>query len=155
MPLTSSLPIVRYYTEYDEYYYTTDNRPLYDLAQRDNMLAAAIDALSNSTGSELINISNDTSTDYTLVLEDLGLYKRFNNTLPILVNVPAEIDVPFPVGTSIDIRQVGSGQVLLVAGVGVTLLTPETLKTRKAGAMITILKVSSDTWDVFGDLEIA
>lgn len=43
-----NLGTVRYYTNSDVYHYTTDNRPLQDLATNDALMAAAINNLANN-----------------------------------------------------------------------------------------------------------
>lgn len=48
MTVLSSLPAVNYLTDTDPYHYTVDNRPLLNLANRDTVLATAIDAASIS-----------------------------------------------------------------------------------------------------------
>ncbi len=45
---------VRLYTDSDVYHFTTDNRPLQDLIDNDNILAAAVDAaMAAATGSSI------------------------------------------------------------------------------------------------------
>ncbi|QFS86634.1 MULTISPECIES: DUF2793 domain-containing protein [unclassified Marinobacter] len=98
-------------------------------------------------------INNQTGTSYTLVLSDDNKVVRCANASAINVTVPAEATTDFPVGAIIQVRQVDAGQVTLVADTGVTLITPETLKTRKQGSTIALMKVGADEWDVTGDME--
>lgn len=95
----------------------------------------------------------DTTTARTLVLTDLGALLRMNNAAATTVTVPPNSSVAFPLSTPIHIRQIGAGQVTLAAGVGVTLNTPETLKLRKQHSTVSIIQVSTNVWDVIGDLE--
>jgi hypothetical protein len=63
--------------------------------------------------------------------------------------------VAFDNGTQIHVRQAGAGQTTIVAGSGVTITTPETLKLRKQHATATLVKISTDGWELMGDLEAA
>jgi hypothetical protein len=101
----------------------------------------------------LQSINNQTGTSYTLVLDDALKYIRMNNASASTLTVPPNSSVAIAVGSTCHVRQVGAGQVTLVAGSGVTINTPETLKLRKAGAIVSLTKVATDEWDVYGDLE--
>jgi len=103
----------------------------------------------------LLTINDQTGTSYTLVLADALKYIRMNNASASTLTVPPNADVAIAVGSTCHVRQVGAGQVTLVAGTGVTINTPETLKLRKAGAIISLTKVATNEWDVYGDLEAA
>ncbi|MDC8457812.1 DUF2793 domain-containing protein [Marinobacter sp. DS40M6] len=100
------------------------------------------------------SVNNQTGTSYTLVLTDDNTVVRCSNSSPFQLTVPLNSNVAFPAGTIIQVRQVGAGQVTLVPEAGVSILTPETLKTRKQGSTIAIMKVDDDTWDATGDLEV-
>jgi hypothetical protein len=69
------------------------------------------------------------------------------------LTVPTNASVAFPVGTIIQIRQAGAGQVTVVASGGVTVNTAETLKLRKQGSTAALVKVDTNAWDLTGDLE--
>lgn len=104
---------------------------------------------------KLLTINNQTGTSYTLVLADALKYIRMNNASASTLTVPPNASVAIPVGSTCHVRQVGAGQVTLVAGSGVTLNTPETLKLRATGAIVSLTKVATNEWDVYGDLEAA
>lgn len=93
------------------------------------------------------------TADYTPVLSEKYAYFRMNSGSALNFTVPPSATTAFPVGTQLNIRQVGGGQVTIVAGSGVTINTPETLKLRKAGSTVSLFKVGSDEWDAMGDLE--
>lgn len=96
----------------------------------------------------------NTQTDsYTLVLGDATKYIRMNKATAVNLTVPANSSVAFLVGTQIPFRQVGAGQVTVVAGGGVTINTAETLKLRTQGSTGSLIKVATDEWDLAGDLE--
>ncbi|AID29854.1 hypothetical protein MCHK_2040 [Mesorhizobium huakuii 7653R] len=81
---------------------------------------------------------------------------RTTSSSPVSIVVPPYSAVPFPPGTVREVLQGGSGQVSFVAGDGVTIRTPETLKIAKqyACAMVMATEVR-DVWDLIGYLEAA
>ena len=98
-------------------------------------------------------VNEQTGTSYTLQLSDAFKMVAMNNGSANAVTVPTNADVPFPVGTRIDLSQDGTGQTSLVADTGVTIRTPETLKIRKRYGKATIIKRDANTWDLEGNLE--
>lgn len=104
-------------------------------------------------GSSLVGINDQSGTTYTLVLTDLNKVVRCNNESAITLTVPANSSVAFPIGSVVTVRQVGAGQVTIAAAGGVTINSPETLKTRKQHASVVLVKVATDEWDLGGDLE--
>lgn len=90
----------------------------------------------------------------TLALTD-GNWIRMDVAMANTLTVPSDSSVNFPVGTSINVRQVGAGQTTIVAGSGVTITTPETLKLRKQHATVVLVKEAADAWAIAGDLEAA
>ena len=108
----------------------------------------------NVTFPTAISVNTQTGS-YTLVSADAGRYVRMNSTISNTLTVPPESSVPFPVGTVIQVRQVGSGQTTIVPGTDVTVNSPETLALRKSGSSAALIKVGADTWDLTGDLEAA
>lgn len=110
----------------------------------------------NTKEDKQLTIIYDTGTDYTLPLfSGSNTYIRLDNADPIACTAPAMADVAIPVGSTCHIRQVGAGQVTVGAAAGVTILTPETLNLRKVGAIVSLTKVATDTWEIYGDLEAA
>jgi len=98
----------------------------------------------------------NTQTDsYTLVLGDATKYVRMNKGTACNLTVPLNSSVAFPVGTQILIRQVGAGQVTVVATGGVTITTSQTLLLRAQHSSASLIKVATDTWELAGDLEAA
>ena len=96
-----------------------------------------------------------TGTSYTLVLGDAFKLVTQANAAANAFTVPPNSAVAFPVGTRIDLGQDGAGQTTVVAGSGVTIRAPETLKLRKQWAKATLIKRGTDTWDLEGNLEAA
>lgn len=98
-------------------------------------------------------VNAQTGTSYTLVLADAFKLVTMANAAANTLTVPPNSSSAFPVGTRVDIGQDGAGQTTVVAGSGVTIRTPETLKLRKQWAKATLIKRATDTWDIEGNLE--
>ena len=87
---------------------------------------------------------------YTLVLEDDGKYLRILRIGTL--TVPPRSSVQFRDGAVIHVRSTG-GQVTVSPGLGVTVTTAATLKSRVAHSSIMLVHVSENVWDLLGDLE--
>lgn len=103
---------------------------------------------------DLVPINNQSATSYTLMLGDAGKIVRASNVAEIEITVPANGNEAFPVGATVAIRQVGAGQVVLVADSDVTINVPDGLDaaTARQGSTIMLHKVDADEWDLTGDL---
>ncbi len=95
---------------------------------------------------------NEQTSSYTLALSDNTNLIEMNSSSSNTVTIPADSAVAFPVGSSVDIFQRGTGQTTLVAGSGVTLLYTPGLKLRARYSAATCIKRSANTWIVTGDL---
>ena len=102
---------------------------------------------------ELLSIKTVQPATYTLLLEDAGKYLRFTNGSAITLTVPNVNTTRFRQGTVIHIRQAGSAQITLSPATGVTVNTPETLKTRKQNSSVMLVAISDNVFDLIGDLE--
>lgn len=92
--------------------------------------------------------------DYTLALTDAEGVVELNKSTAIELTVPADADVDFPLGTQIDVVQVGTGQASVVGDTGVTVNSFEgslALAGQWAGA--TLYKRGADDWVLIGNLE--
>tara|TARA_Y100001963_G_scaffold94516_1_gene130162 strand:+ start:1760 stop:2533 length:774 start_codon:yes stop_codon:yes gene_type:complete len=96
---------------------------------------------------------NTQTDDYTLVIGDKGDVVEMNKGTSNNLTIPPNSSVAFPIGTQIDIVQLGAGATTIVAGSGVTL--------RSAGSALGIsarygraklYKRATDEWVVAGDL---
>jgi hypothetical protein len=99
------------------------------------------------------NLNAQTGTTYTLVLQDaLNGVVTLSNASAITCTVPPNSSVAFPVGASINLLQLGAGQVTVAAGAGVT-LSAFSSKVKIAGqyGIATLLKTATDTWVLFGN----
>ena len=109
--------------------------------------------------STALTVNAQTGTTYTFVLTDS------NNTLVTASNasaqtysIPTNASVAYPIGTQINIIQIGAGQVTInavtsgtttVLSTGATAASP---KLRAQYSSATAIKVATDTWYVVGDL---
>jgi hypothetical protein len=92
----------------------------------------------------------------TFTLSHRERWIRTTSGTAVSVVVPPYSAVPLPPGTVRTVLQGGTGQVTFVAGQGVTINTPETMKIAKqyATAMV-IATETQDVWDLAGYLEAA
>ena len=101
-------------------------------------------------------INAQTGTTYTLVLADQGKYVTASNASAQTYTIPLNSSVAYPTGTSIDLIQIGAGQVTVVGTSGVTVYstggTAASPKARVQYSAMTLKKVATDTWHVIGDI---
>lgn len=101
------------------------------------------------------SINTQTGTTYTFVLADASKLVTLNNAAAITLTIPTNSSVAFPVGTKIDLAQLGAGQVTVAGAGGVTVNSTPTLKLRAQYSAATCIKTATDTWLLVGDLEAA
>ena len=113
------------------------------------LTAAQCNTLNANAGWNL-DTNTQTGTTYTLVIGDVGEYVTLNNASAITLTVP---DAVFSAGDTVNVIQLGAGQVTITAGAGVT-LNSQGAKLKLAGqyAAATILFTSASTAVVFGNL---
>ena len=97
-------------------------------------------------------LTNQQTASYTLVLTDDGKMVEMNVGTANNLTVPADNTVNFPIGTSIDLLQVGAGQTTIVATSGVTINRSTGLKLRTQWSAATLIKRAANTWVAIGDL---
>jgi hypothetical protein len=92
------------------------------------------------------------SGDRTLALADANTYFHGTNASPANVTVPTNATVAFPIGTEVHIRQATAVGITIVATSGVTINAPYqgTLTLAGQGSTVTLKKVDTDEWDLFG-----
>jgi hypothetical protein len=104
------------------------------------------------------SINAQTGTTYTFVLADQGKYVTASNASAQTYSIPTNASVAFPVGTNIDLIQIGAGQVTVSAATpGTTTIystgaTAASPKTRVQYSALTCKKISTDVWHVIGDI---
>lgn len=97
-------------------------------------------------------LNAQTGTTYTLVLADAGKFVTLNNAAAIALTVPLESSVNYAIGTSIDLLQLGAGQVTVAGAGGVTVNATPGLKLRAQYSAATLVKTASNTWVLVGDI---
>jgi hypothetical protein len=78
---------------------------------------------------------------------------EMDSTSATTVTIPADSTLSYPVGSSIDVIQINTGEVTIAGAVGVTVNSTPGLKLRTRWSSCTLLKRSSNTWLVYGDLK--
>ena len=100
-------------------------------------------------------LNAQTGTTYTLVLSDDGKVITMSNASANTLTIPKNSVVGFPVGTQITIIQIGAGQTTIAPVDGdVTLRHTTTLKLRSQYSAVSLIKISTNEWLVFGDLAV-
>jgi len=82
-----------------------------------------------------------------------------NSSSDVTLTIPLNSATAFPVGTSIDVVRVGTGNVIIAGSAGVTInATPQNAtnqaKLRSQWSSATLLKRGTDSWIVMGDLTV-
>lgn len=113
-----------------------------------------VNLLSTATGAaKYLTINSQTGTTYTLVLTDAdGVVVECNNASAITLTIPLNSSVAFPIGTVINLYQLGAGQVTVAITGGGTLRAPSGAKLRVQYSEATLRKRDTDTWVLSGDL---
>jgi hypothetical protein len=92
---------------------------------------------------------------YTLRKFDAGKLIQTTSGSATSITVPPAALVSFEPLSQIHILQWGAGQVTIVEGDGVSVETPETLKSSKQYAIMTLLAIDTNSWLLTGYLEAA
>jgi hypothetical protein len=121
-----------------------------------NLEAAGVvfsDGTQTRQGVPSITTITPKTDSYTLSsLSERDTIIEINNSSATTLTIPADGTVNYPVGTTLDIIQTGSGQVTIAGAGGVTVNATPGLKLRTQWSSVTLLKRASNTWLVFGDL---
>jgi hypothetical protein len=103
-------------------------------------------------------LNAQTGTTYTFVLTDNGKLVTASNAAAQTYSIPTNASVAYPIGTQINLIQIGAGQVTVSAATpGTTTIssnaaTPAGPKCRNQFAALTCIKVATDVWYVIGDI---
>lgn len=96
-------------------------------------------------------------TTFAPTLAAAQAYHRCTHASGCVVTIPPNADVAFPLKTEMHFRQAAAGTVSFVEGTGVTIngITGYNEATQGPGAVVTLKKIATDIWDIFGMLENA
>jgi hypothetical protein len=117
-----------------------------------------LDGVTSSIQTQLNAKANTTistnlqTASYTLVAGDAGKLVEMNVGSANNLTVPLNSSVPFPVGTKIDILQVGAGQTTVVATGGVTINANPGIKLSGQWAAASLVKRATDNWVLIGNI---
>lgn len=92
------------------------------------------------------------TTNYTLQITDKDMFIQTNNSSANTVTIPLNLAVPFPIGSVINVAQIGAGQTSIVATGGVTVQSEgNKLKLFGQYAVGALVKTDTNTWLFFGN----
>jgi hypothetical protein len=106
-----------------------------------------------SAGVVSLTTFTEKTASYTLdALPHQDAVVEMNSESAITFTIPANSTLAWPVGASMDIMQTGAGQVTVSGASGVTVNFTPGNKLRTQWSSCTIMKRSTDSWILFGDL---
>lgn len=127
-----------------------------DNLELNNLVAAGIvftDGTQTKQGVPSITTITPRTASYTLSnLDERDTIIEISNASATTLTIPTNASVAYPVGTTLDIIQTGSGQVTIAGAGGVTVNATPGLKLRTQWSSATLLKRAENTWLVYGDL---
>jgi hypothetical protein len=98
-------------------------------------------------------VNLQTGTSYTLVLADESKVLELNNAAAVALTVPPNSTVAFPVGTAIELCQLGAGQVTVTPGASVTIRSlGGATKISGQYGVATLRKRATDEWVLDGNI---
>ena len=101
-----------------------------------------------------VTANEQTGTSYTLVLSDRGKVIEMNNGSANTLTIPANSSVAFPVGTIINVEQIGAGTTTIEGGTGVTVNGVSTgsgdIGNQWGG--VSLRKRATNAWTVVGNI---
>jgi hypothetical protein len=113
-----------------------------------------------ATSMVLINNRTGTTVSYTLTHinsgSDAGKLIVVNSTNPATITIPLEASANsnFPIGTQILVMQTNTGNVTITPTSGIALYGKNGFKTSGFYAVISLIKIASDSWVVAGDATV-
>jgi hypothetical protein len=114
-------------------------------------VTSSIQSQLDSKVASLVSANSQTAS-YTLALSDKGKLVEMNIGSANTLTVPLNSSVAFPIGTQIDILQVGSGKTTVAGASGVTVNATPGLAVRAQWGSATLIKRAENTWVLIGDL---
>lgn len=117
-----------------------------------NINNIAFDGTSNILLNSTYN--NQTGTTYTFALADNQKVVTATNASAQTYTVPTNASVAFPIGTRIDVIQLGAGKVTIAPASGAVLINSYNNNRSIAGQYVgvTLLKTDTNTWVLVGNL---
>ncbi len=114
-------------------------------------LLDAVETSDAAKVSKALTLNAQTGTTYTLVLLDDSKVVTLSNASAITLTIPTNASVAFPIGSQVNIVQLGAGQVT-VGGASVTIRSQGSkLKLNGQYAAASLLKIATDEWVLIGN----
>lgn len=98
---------------------------------------------------ERVELINKTDTAYTLIITDAGADLEFNNAAAIIVTIPLNTTVNFPLGTTLLIGQAGAGTVTITGVTGVTVVGASGVATTAQYDCKKLTQIAENVWRVW------
>lgn len=111
--------------------------------------ATGATGLTGASGSvSPVTINSQTGSGYTLVLADAGKFITASSVAAISITIPTNASVAFPIGTKIELGQVGSSGLHITPSSGVTLNGGSVFRSFDSGSYQygVLLKIATDSW---------
>lgn len=117
-------------------------------------LLTRVSALESSATNDAFNVQAAKTAAYTLGNGDQNDLIQMNTATAVTLSVPTDATYNFPIGTKIEILQVGAGQVTVAAVTPGTTTVNGTpgLKLRAQWSHAVLIKRAANTWVLTGDL---
>jgi hypothetical protein len=97
---------------------------------------------------------NAVVTNYTLQLSDSGDLVYIGSTSSVVLEVPTNLEVPFPIGTQILVARQSTGDVTFLPTIGVTIRSAQNyLKLNNQYSVASLIKIATNSWLLTGDLK--
>jgi len=119
-----------------------------------NSVGTTTGTIAAGNDSRFTTIASTTqSGNYTFALSDAGTCIEGTSASAQSFTIPPQTTVAFPLGTVMEVFQFGSGQITIVAGAGVTILSDGAKVTTAAQyATISLRQRALNIWVLSGDL---
>ena len=100
----------------------------------------------------LASVPNQQTANYVLQAGDQAGIVEMNAGGANTLTVPLNATVPFPIGTTIEVSQIGAGATTIAAAAGVTIHNRSGLNLAGQFAVAFLYKRGTDEWVAYGDL---
>lgn len=99
-------------------------------------------------------INNQVGTTYVPVLKDNGKMITLNNAAAITVTLPANSGTAFPIGTEMQLMQLGAGRVTVAITTDTLRSSGSKFRTSAQYAVMRLVKIAATTWVLTGDTSV-
>ncbi len=118
--------------------------------------SGVLDACTMAASSITYDINTQTGATYTFVLGDAGDIVISNRGTAVVMTIPPNSSVAYPIGASITVISIGAGLTTIDEGAGVLITSTGAVSDapvlRAQHSSATAIKTATDTWRVVGDI---